>query len=241
MDTPPEILIVDDELSLRTWLRRSLMLDGYAVLEADNGVAALHVWQQREPQLVILDITMPELDGLQVLERVRQTANTPIIMLTKKSGEDDKVRAFELGADDYLTKHFSHRELMGRVKAVLRRLRPTAVAGPAAGPAALVIGELRLDLATHQVRVGERPVKLSRTEFNLLLELARTPGQILSDRQLLARVWGPEYRDGDPDLLRVLIYRLRQKLETNADQPRLILRQHAVGYWLAAARPEAEP
>jgi len=237
MDTPPEVLIVDDELILRTWLRRILTLDGYAVLEADNGVAALHLWQQREPQLVILDITMPELDGLQVLERVRQTAATPIIMLTKKSGEDDKVRAFELGADDYLTKPFSHRELVSRVKAVLRRLRPPAVTEPAT----LLIGELRLDLATHQVRVGERPVKLSRTEFNLLLELARTPGQILSDRQLLVRVWGPEYRDGDPDLLRVLIYRLRQKIEANADQPRLILRQHAVGYWLAAPRPEVEP
>ena len=237
MDTPTEILIVDDELSLRTGLRRSLMLDGFTVLEAENGVAALHVWQQREPQLVILDITMPELDGLQVLERVRQTANTPIIMLTKKSGEDDKVRAFELGADDYLTKPFSHRELVSRVKAVLRRLRPPAVAEPVA----LVIGELRLDLATHQVRVGERPVKLSRTEFNLLLELARSAGQTLSDRQLLARVWGPEYRDGDPDLLRVLIHRLRLKIETDADQPRLILRQHARGYWLATPRPEAEP
>ena len=168
MDTPTEILIVDDELSLRTWLRRSLLLDGYTVLEADNGVAALHLWQQREPQLVILDITMPELDGLQVLERVRQTANTPVIMLTQKSGEDDKVRAFDLGADDYLTKPFSHRELAGRVKAVLRRLPARA----GVEPASLVIGKLRLDLATHQVWVGERPVKLSRTEFNLLLELA---------------------------------------------------------------------
>lgn len=238
MDTPPEVLIVDDELSLRTWLRRILTLDGDAVLEADNGLAALHVWQQREPHLVILDITMPELDGLQVLERVRQTATTPIIMLTKKSGEDDKVRAFELGADDYLTKPFSHRELMYRVKAVLRRLRPHAVA---ATLAMLIRGELRLELATHQVWVGERPIKLSRTEFNLLLELARTPGSDLSDRQLLARVWGPEYRDGDPDLLRVLIYRLRQKIEANADQPRLVLRQHAVGYWLAAPRPEVGP
>ena len=235
MDTLPEILIVDDEASLRTWLRRLLAHDGYAVLEAENGVVALQLWQQREPQLVILDITMPELDGLQVLERVRQTANTPVIMLTKKSAEDDKVRAFELGADDYLTKPFSHREFMVRVKAVLRRLRPT----PVADPATLVIGELRLDLANHQVQVGERPVKLSRTEFNLLLELARTPGQILSDRQLLTRVWGTEYRDGDPDLLRVLIHRLRLKIETDADQPRLILRQHARGYWLAAPHPEA--
>ena len=234
MDTPPEVLIVDDELSLRTWLRRILTLDGYAVLEADNGVAALHLWQQREPQLVILDITMPELDGLQVLERVRQTANTPVIMLTQKSGEDDKVRAFDLGADDYLTKPFSHRELAGRVKAVLRRLPARA----GVEPASLVIGKLRLDLATHQVWVGERPVKLSRTEFNLLLELARSAGQTLSDRQLLVRVWGPEYRDGDPDLLRVLIRRLRLKIEPDADQPCLILRQHGVGYWLAAPRPE---
>ena len=208
-----------------------LAQDGYHILEAENGVAALQLWQQREPHLMILDIVMPELDGLQVLERVRQAGNTPVIMLTRKQAEDDKVRAFELGADDYLTKPFSHRELSGRVKAILRRLRPAVTAEPAT----LLIGDLHLDLATHQVWVGERPVTLSRTEFNLLLELARSPGQVLSDRQLLARVWGPEYRDGDPELLRVLIYRLRQKLEAEPDDPRWIRRRHGLGYWLAAA------
>jgi len=228
--TPRPILIVDDDATVREIVRQVLTLEGYAVIEAATGWAGVQAWEQRDPQLVILDIVMPQMSGLQVLEQIRQHGDTPVVMLTRKSSEDDKVQAFELGADDYLSKPFSSRELLVRVKAVLRRthgsLSPT-------GSAELIAGKVHLDLDTRRVSIGERVVPLSRTEFQILTELARTPGRVLSRDHLLTSIWGAEYGD-DARVLHCAIYRLRQKLEPDADRPTYLRGARDVGYWLEA-------
>ncbi len=228
--TSQPILIVDDEADVREVVQQVLTLEGYAVNEATNGLEGMRLWEQHKPQLVILDILMPGMSGLQVLEQIRQTDDTPVVMLTRKTSEDDKVQAFELGADDYLSKPFSSRELLVRVKAVLRRTGRHM--SPASEPTKLIAGDLRLDLGTRRVSIGDRVVPLSRTEFQILAELARTPGRILNREYLVTSVWGPEYRD-DTHILRFAIYRLRQKLEPDAEQPTYLLGRRDVGYWLA--------
>ena len=229
MASRPEILVVDDEPRIRRFLRTNLDLAGYVTIEAEDGPTALNLFEQHALQLVVLDIGLPgDLDGFMVLERIRQTSDTPVIMLTARTAEDDKVRAFELGADDYLTKPFGSRELNARVKAVMRRSshkgdEPQSM---------LSVSDLTIDLATRQVAVGERPVKLSRTEFNLLVELARYPNRVLTHNQLLSQVWGNEYRD-DVEILRATIWRLRQRIEPDARAPRYIVSEPGVGYSLA--------
>jgi two-component system KDP operon response regulator KdpE len=210
-------------------VRRVLQAEGFSVREAQDGAAALRLCDQSQPDVIILDISLPELNGFQILERIRLAGDTPVIMLTSKRAEDDKVRAFGLGADDYLTKPFSSRELTARVKAVLRRTHSTA---QDRAPSMLVVGDIQIDLAEHKVLVGQRPVALSRTEFSVLAELARSAGRVVTHQQLLTWVWGPEYRD-EEHVLRTVIYRLRLKIEPDQDRPRYILRQPDVGYWLA--------
>ena len=225
------ILIVDDDPAVRDVVRQTLTHEGYAVAEAATGVEGVHQWQQHAPPLVILDILMPQMNGLEALAHIRQHGDTPVMMLTRKAGEDDKVRAFELGADDYLCKPFSNRELTVRVKAVLRRTyRPPLQSEPAE----LTAGDLRLDLSRHRALIGDRVVPLSRTEFQILVELARIPGRVLSRKQLVTSVWGPEYGD-DMRVLRCAIYRLRQKLERDADQPHTLRGKRDLGYWIAVA------
>lgn len=227
------ILIVDDDAAVRNIVRQVLTLEGYAVLEAATGREGVHAWEQHAPQLIILDIIMPQMSGLQVLEHIRQNSDTPIVMLTRKTSEDDKVHAFELGADDYLSKPFSSRELLVRVKAVLRRTQ-----GPRSSTSStkLIAGAIHLDLDTRRVSIGGRVVSLSRTEFQLLTELARTPGRVLSREHLLRTLWGAEHGD-DGRILHCAIYRLRLKLEPDISQPIYLLGARDVGYWLAA--PEA--
>ena len=227
--TPQPLLIVDDDFAVREIVRQVLTLEGYAVVEAATGRAGLQAWEQHDPQLVILDIIMPGMSGLQMLARLRQKSDTPVVMLTRKTSEDDKVRAFELGADDYLSKPFSNRELLVRVKAVLRRTYRPPVPSE---PTELTAGDLRLDLGRHRASIGDRVVPLSRTEFQVLAELARIPGRVLSRQQLVTSVWGPEYRD-DMRVLRCAVYRLRQKLERDAERPCLLRGERDVGYWLA--------
>ena len=229
MTARPEILVVDDEPRIRRFLRTNLDLAGYVTIEAEDGPGALRLFEQHALQLVVLDIGLPGgIDGFQVLERIRQISDTPVIMLTARTAEDDKVRAFELGADDYLTKPFGSRELSARVKAVMRR---SSRQGDE--PQSMMrVGELKIDLASRQVSVGERPVKLSRTEFNLLVELARYPNRVLTHGQLLMQVWGNEYRD-DVEILRATIWRLRQRIEPDARAPQYILSEPGVGYSLA--------
>lgn len=229
MTARPEILVVDDEARIRRFLRANLDLAGYVTIEAEDGVSALRLIEQHALQLVVLDIGLPgDLDGFRVLERIRQTSDTPVIMLTARTGEDDKVRAFELGADDYLTKPFGSRELAARVKAVMRRSSRRGEE-----PASMItVGELKIEFASRQVSVGDQPVRLSRTEFNLLVELARYPNRVLTHSQLLTQVWGNEYRD-DVEILRATIWRLRQRIEVDAKSPRYIVSEPGVGYTLA--------
>ncbi|HEY4723926.1 MAG TPA: response regulator transcription factor [Anaerolineae bacterium] len=229
MSADSAVLIVDDDANIRDFLRTVLQMNDYAVIEAEDGVSALRQFDDHAPPLVILDIAMPgELDGFQVLQRIRLGGDTPVVMLTTCCGEDDKVRAFELGADDYLTKPFSGRELVSRLKAVLRRTQ----SAPLDEMQRLIeAGHLRIDRVTREVLVNDRRVKLSRTEFSLLAELALSPGQTLTDRQLLRRVWGAGY-DDDLEILRATIRRLRQRIEPDIKAPRYIVRDHSVGYRL---------
>jgi len=228
MTARSEILVVDDEARIRRFLRTNLDLSGYVTIEAEDGPAALRLFEQQALQLVILDIGLPGgLDGFQVLERIRQIGDTPVIMLTARSGEDDKVRAFELGADDYLTKPFGSRELAARVKAVMRRSSRRGEE-----PQSMItVGALKIDLAARQVTVNDQLARLSRTEFNLLVELARYPNRVLTHGQLLTAVWGNEYRD-DVEILRATIWRLRQRIELDASSPRYITSEPGVGYSL---------
>jgi two-component system response regulator RegX3 len=230
--TPRPILIVDDDFAVREIVQQVLALEGYAVIEAATGRAGVHAWEQHDPQLIILDIVMPGLSGLQVLTQLRQKGDTPVIMLTRKSSEDDKVQAFELGADDYLSKPFSSRDLVVRVKAVLRRAHGPL---PSTSPTAVQAGDLRLELDARHATIGERLVVLSRLECQILAELARTPARVLSHAQLLTAVWGPEYAD-EAQLLRCAIYRLRQKLEPDPAQPTYLRAARDAGYWLATAQ-----
>jgi DNA-binding response OmpR family regulator len=225
------ILIVDDDPAVRDVVRQTLTLEGYAVVEAATGVEGVRQWLQHAPPLVILDIIMPLMNGFEALAHIRQNGDTPVVMLTRKTSEDDKVRAFELGADDYLSKPFSSRELIVRVKAVLRRTHWPAAPDKATE---VIAGDLRLELSTRRVSIGDRVVALSRTEFQILLEWARMPGRVLSREQLLTTVWGPDYRD-DTRVLRCAIYRLRQKLERDADQPRTLRSWRDMGYWIAVS------
>lgn len=226
MNTPRRILIVDDDPRLQSMVQTALTGQGYNPAGAEDGLTALRLYQQHEPHLVLLDIAMPGMDGFQVLEHLRQRGDTPVIMLTTRWADDDKIRAFELGADDYLTKPFSARELIARVKAVLHRTYPTEI-----DTASIIVGDLRLDKTSRQVWVGTRRVALSAIEFNLLAELARSPGRVIPDSHMLVRVWGEGYED-DKEILRLAVCRLRQRVEPNPDEPRYILRRQSVGYWL---------
>ena len=229
--TPRPLLIVDDDPAVREVVRQVLTLEGYAVLEAATGRAGLQAWEQDDPQLVILDIMMPGMSGLKVLDQIRQRSDTPVVMLTRKASEDDKVRAFELGADDYLSKPFSSRELVMRIKAVLRRTRGQM---PQGEPAELIAGDLHLDLQTRRASIGARALPLSRTEFQVLAELARTPDRVLSYEHLLAAVWGPEYVE-DTHLVRCAIYRLRQKLEPDVARSFTLQAVRDIGYSLVVS------
>lgn len=222
----PVVLVVDDEKALRDFVRRNLEARQYKVLTASNGLEALAAFQTNAIDLVILDLMMPHLDGLETTRRIRQSSNTPIIILTALGEEADKVRAFDLGADDYLTKPFGVGELMGRIKAVLRRAHwqePT----PAAER--LVRGEICLDAERHVVLLNDKPVDLTPTEFNLLAYLMKNADKVLPHRVILQNIWGAEY-GSESEYLRVYIGRLRQKLEKDPLNPQHLLTEHGVGY-----------
>ncbi len=224
------ILVVDDEPKLIRLVREVLTVAHYDVLTAGSGESAVDQIAVEQPDLVLLDIVLSgKTDGYEVARRVREFSDVPIIMLTAKARQSDLLRGFEAGADDYLTKPFSSKELLARVGAVLKRARREP-AGPAG--AEIVCGPLSIDLARRRVRVGERDVHLTRTEYNLLVELANHRRQVLLHEQLLSAVWGPEYRD-DLEYLRAYIRYLRQKLEPDPANPTLIVTSQGVGYMLA--------
>jgi two-component system KDP operon response regulator KdpE len=223
------ILVAEDEAALRDFLSRNLRIRGFEVLEASNGLEAVALWEREDPHLLILDIMMPRMDGLEVCRRVREHSVVPIIVLTALDAEGDKVTALDLGADDYLTKPFGVEELLARMRAVLRRTQSETM--PLAG-ILKQFGDLEIDLAGHVVRLRGVEVRLSPTEFSLLGQLITNPGKVLTHRLLLQRIWGPEY-GAEAVYLRVYINRLRQKLETDPANPRYILTEPGVGYRFA--------
>ncbi len=224
------ILLVDDEQSIQTLLSYPLRKDGYEVVRAADGREALDRFAEQAFDLVVLDVMLPQLDGLEVCRRLRARSAVPIIMLTAKSEEIDKVLGLELGADDYITKPFSMREFRSRVKAALRRAdmaRPPAADGDDAPP--LSVRELDVDFAKRTVRVRRADVKTTYVEFEILSALARAPGRVFTRDMLLERVWGDAaYRD--PRTIDVHIRHLREKLERDAKEPEYIFTVRGVGY-----------
>lgn len=227
----PTILIVDDDPKILRLLRIELSAQGFQAVPAQRGEQALQLASERRPDLVVLDILMPGLDGLAVLQRLREWSGVPVILLTAKGTDTDKIMGLELGADDYLPKPFNPEELTARVRAVLRRVQSTEQ--PAAGPL-IRSGAITIDLARRAVFVRGEPVVLSRTEWQLLQQLVINAGRVMLHEDLLTRTWGAEYRN-DVQYLRVWISRLRQKLEENPAEPRYIQTVQGVGYVLGGA------
>ncbi len=220
------LLIVDDEPDVVELIRASLESVGYEVTSATDGRQALEMAETEMPDLIILDIMLPGLDGYEVCRRIREFSAVPIIMLTARSAEVDLVRGFDAGADDYLTKPFAINELLARVKAVLRRSKfPDEIVNRPA----LTAGEVTIDFARRRVTVRGREVKLSPTEYRLLSLLASNAGRVMLHQELLRRVWGPEYREAT-EYLRVYVRYLRQKIEREPAHPQFILTQPGVGY-----------
>lgn len=220
------ILLVDDEPRYVRLMEANLNTEGYQVLKAYNGQEAVDIVADQMPDLVILDIMMPVLDGFAACERIREFSNVPIIVVTAKGEERDRVRGLDLGADDYIVKPFSATELLARVRAVLRRAQKT---GGVYQQSVFDHGNLKIEFARAEVFRDEKMVFLSATEYRLLLQLALNIGRVLPPEQLLTDVWGPEYRD-DKEILWVSISRLRQKLEDDPRNPMHIVTRSGLGY-----------
>lgn len=221
------ILVVDDEPRMIGFIRMNLELEGYQVLEAHNGLQALESIRTQLPDLVLLDVMMPELDGFETLRMLREFSSIPVIMLTAKGEEDDKVYGLELGADDYVTKPFGSRELSSRVRAVLRRADM-----PSASPEQAVLrvdDRLSVDFNRREVIVGGEHIKLRPTEYRLLYHLIENAGWTVPHEQLLAKVWGYEYRD-ETHYVRLYVNYLREKIEEDPSDPKYILTERGVGY-----------
>lgn len=220
------ILVVDDEERMVRFIRLNLEHDGFRVVEAYNGTQAINKVRSSLPDLILLDVMMPDIDGFEVLRIIREVSSVPVIMLTAKGEEDDRVRGLELGADDYITKPFSPRELVSRVKAVLRR---TQTASGVSHGMIEVDERLKLDFDRREVWVDDKLVQLRPTEYRLLYHLVQNAGWVISHDQLLAKVWGYEYRD-EPHYVRLYINYLRKKLEEDPSDPKYILTERGVGY-----------
>jgi DNA-binding response OmpR family regulator len=221
------ILVVDDEERMVRFIRLNLEHDGFQVVSAYRGYAALDVIRQEMPDLVLLDVMLPDLDGFEVLRLIRESNSVPVIMLTAKGEEDDRIRGLELGADDYIAKPFSPRELVSRVRAVLRR---TEAANPATRSEIIEVDDrLKIDFGRREVWVDNEIVKLRPTEYRLLYHLVQNAGWVMTYDQILTKVWGYEYRD-EAHYVRLYINYLRQKLEKDPSSPKYILTERGVGY-----------
>jgi DNA-binding response OmpR family regulator len=226
--TAQRVLIVDDDPLMLRLVKTNLDREGFRVFAASGGEEALKIAAVELPDLVILDLMLPDLDGFEVCQRLRQFSMVPVVMLTARGEQVDKLSGFEVGADDYLTKPFAPAELLARVRAVLRRTRLGQ--GPSTTPA-VQCGDLVVDFVKYRVTVRDQPVRLTPTEFRLLEQLALNVGRVLSHTDLLTRVWGSEYRD-DREYLWAYVRHLRRKLEVDPEHPRLILSEPGVGYML---------
>lgn len=220
------ILIVDDEPRIRDFVRMNLELERYSVEEAQNGLEALEKLREILPDLIILDVSMPEMDGFEALRQIRIVSTVPVIMLTVRQSEADKIRGLDLGADDYLAKPFSPPELLSRIRALLRR---SFMAPPARKTRIVVDPDLTIDFSRREVIVRGKKVVLRPTEYRLLYHLVSNAGRLLTHETLLSKVWGHEYRD-ESHYLRLYITYLRQKLEKDPAHPHYILTERGLGY-----------
>ncbi len=233
-----KILVVDDEPRILRLIRSNLEPIGYKIITAQDGESALNAAEMNEPDMIILDLMLPRMNGYDVCRRLREFSTVPIIILTAKGEEPDKVRGLELGADDYLTKPFGVQELIARIKAVLRRTRlPNATRHEPVFKS----GDFEMNFAQRRVYVSGQQTKLSPTEYKLLYQLVTNYGRVVLHQDLLAKVWGREYRD-ETEYLRVYIRYLRQKIEKEPSKPQLIFTEPGVGYMFTGApEPAAEP
>jgi two-component system KDP operon response regulator KdpE len=220
------ILVVDDEVRIVNFLESKLKASGYEVLTATNGIEGLEQVQAQEPDLVVLDLLMPKMDGLEMLKELRSFSGVPVIILTAMGEDADRIRGLKLGADDYLPKPFNPDELVARIEAVRRRLEP---AERAKAPEVMKLGKVTIDFKKRNLQVGGKEQYLTRTEWLLLSQLVNNAGRLMLYEELLTRVWGPEYRD-DIQILRTWISRLRGKLESAPGSPRLIRTVPKTGY-----------
>jgi two-component system KDP operon response regulator KdpE len=221
----PIILIIDDEIQMRRLLRVTLEGNGYRVFEAANGQEGLIEAAQRRPDIVVLDLGLPDMDGQSVLERLREWSEAPVLVLSVRDGEEDKVAALDHGADDYMNKPFSTAELLARLRAARRRAQPVA------DNVVFHSGHLQVDLSSRLVTVKGKEVKLTPTEYSLLRLLVRSAGKVVTHRQILKEVWGPNYGE-QTHYLRVYMAHLREKLEEDPSRPELLLTEPGVGYRL---------
>ena len=227
----PRILIVDDEAQITRVLRTTLVAQRYEVRVANDGETALEIMKDWLPELVITDVSMPNMDGLALCRELRMRSDVPIIVLSVKEDERTKVKALDLGADDYVTKPFNLNELLARIRAHLRR-------APAPGPVTVIdIGDFHIDIEAHVIRVCEGEVKLTPKEFELLVYLARKPGKVVPHREILSAVWGPDHAD-QFEYLRVFVGQLRKKIEGGTCPKRYIVTERWIGYRFL---PEGEP
>jgi two-component system KDP operon response regulator KdpE len=227
-EEPVKILVVEDEPPLQRFLRATLASQDYRVLQETTGESALRRAAAEPPDLIILDLGLPDLDGIEVTKRLREWTAIPIIVVSARGKELDKVAALDAGADDYLTKPFGVGELLARIRVVLRRL---SAVNTDTGDAVFEVGSLRIDLSRHEVAVGGRVVHLTPNEFKLLTVLVKNAGRVLTHHHLLREVWG-QGSEGEAHYLRVYMNQLRQKLEANAARPQYLLTEPGVGYRL---------
>ena len=223
----PKVLVVDDEPQIRRFLRASLQSHDYTVVEAENGKEAVRVCTVQKPDLLILDLGLPDMDGLDVIKLVREWSKIPIIVLSIRSDDIDKIEALDRGANDYVTKPFSMGELLARMRAALRQGKGDG----AEGASVVTAGDISIDLGKRLITLGGTPVKLSRKEYDLLKILAAHAGKVITHQQLLQEVWGPAYVE-ETQYLRVYIGQLRQKLERDPATPRWLITEPGVGYRL---------
>jgi len=225
-ESPATILLIEDELQMRRFLRVTLQSEKYGVLEAETADDGLSQTATRNPDVVLLDLGLPDMDGLEVIEKLREWSAVPVIVISAREQEGDKIKALDRGADDYLTKPFGAGELLARIRVALRHAAPQS---QDQGEAIFVAEELRIDFLKRQVYCGTREVHLTPIEYRLLTILVRNAGRVMTHRQILKEVWGPPYIE-QTHYLRVFMNQLRKKIETDSTRPRFLLNEPGIGY-----------
>ena len=227
-DSNPTVLIIEDELPIRRFVRATLGSEGFSLVEAENGKEGISLAASHHPEIVLLDLGLPDIDGLEVIKQIREWTSVPIIVISARGKEKDKVAALDAGADDYLTKPFGVAELMARIRVSLRHAQRTS---REPDEPVFEVGELRLDFSKRHVFISKKEIHLTPIEYKLLSMLARHAGKVVTQRQLLIEVWG-QARDEQTHYLRIYIHQLRQKLEANPVRPRYLITEAGVGYRL---------